>query len=87
MGKLTAKMRQLLELLASFPGGKTCYEDYPDSILAPYWDDNSGGDDTFNQAIDAGLILATVDDTDSGFAALTDAGRAALSAQDGESGR
>jgi len=76
---VTEKMSQLLALLASFPGGKTCYEDYPDSVLAPYWDDNPGGDDTFNQAIDAGLIEATVDsDTDTGFAALTDAGRAAI---------
>lgn len=79
MPKLTDKMRRLLTLLASFPGGKTSYEDYPDSHLAPFWDDNGVGTDTFNQAIDAGLILATVDsDTDSGFAALTDAGRAAL---------
>ena len=85
MARLTAKMRQLLALLAAFPGGKTSYEDYPDSILAPYWDDNPSGDDTFNQAIDAGLILATVDsDTDSGFAALTEAGRSALSASKGE---
>ena len=83
MTKLTDKMRGLLELLATFPGGKTGYEDYPDSVLAPYWDDNPGGDDTFNQAIDAGLIEATVDsDTDTGFAAITDAGRAALQNKD-----
>lgn len=84
MSEISAKMRQLLALLASFPDGKTSYEDYPDSQLAPFWDDNGTETDTFNQAIDQGLILATVDsDTDSGFAAITEAGRAALSADTG----
>lgn len=79
MAQLTDKMRRLLALLETFPDGKTSYEDYPDSVLAPFWDDNGTAPDTFNEAIDLGLVLATVDsDTDSGFAAITDAGRAAL---------
>lgn len=81
--KLTTDMAELLALVASYPGGKLGTWDGPDCPIDRFCDP-AAKTDTYNAAIDAGLLRYSHDsDSDSGTTWITDAGRTALDQHQG----
>ncbi len=81
MGELSEKQKRLMQMVAASTHGEMdCY----DENLDEFCDDEPIGNDTINQCFDAGWLRQLYDtSSDTGTVRITEAGKAALEADNG----